>query len=159
MSSQLVTAAVTLAGVALGATGTVGAQYLATRDTRKQIAATREAAIRAERKEAILNFLASCQQVEHIAEQRSQNANKFVEDSPGLTHDLWFRQKSLDLVAGAQVRHTAFELANRLVDSVYGDTHRNLHDLQAYLHEKRGPFLHAAKKELGIPQDPDLNTH
>lgn len=141
----------TLGGVVLGAAITFAGQYLGTRETRKQFAAARESAIRAERKEAIHNFLAICQRVEQSAEHRSLNNNHFGEGFPDLSHEMWYRQKALDLVGGDRVCHTAFELTLRLCDALYDDTHRTLEELHDFVHKKRQPFLEAAKLELGPP--------
>jgi hypothetical protein len=149
VSSDLVTVALPLVGVVLGSAGTFAGQYLATRETKKQADATAVAAARAERKEAILAFLDICQRVERAAEHRYQNDNKFVEGSPELTHEMWFRQKCLELVAGSPVRSTAFQYADRLMAAAYGRVPAG-GAVWDFISEKRQPFMEAAKAELTI---------
>ncbi|MER8199017.1 hypothetical protein ABTY00_34330 [Streptomyces microflavus] len=155
---SVIPAASGLLGAVIGITSTLLTERWRARTTLQQEQRLVASRLRDERKEAILNFLASCQQVEHAAEQRSQIGNHFVEGSPSLTHEMWFRQKSLDLVAGARVRGTAYTLANCLMETVYGQ-HRTVGEVQDFIHKQRGPFLDAAKEALGIPENPELSGH
>jgi hypothetical protein len=148
----LVATVLPLVGVVLGSAGTFAGQYLATRETKKQADAAAVAATRAERKEAILAFLNVCQKVERAAEHRYQHDNKFVEGSPELTHEMWFRQKCLELVAGSRVRSTAFQYADRLMAATYGRLPKGK-EVWGFIAEKREPFLDAAKEELRIASD------
>src|SRR5215472_7964775 len=149
VSSDLVSVALPLVGVVLGSAGTFAGQYLATRQTKKQADAAAAAAERAERKEAILAFLNICQKVEHAAEESYTHDNKFVEGSPDLTHEMWFRQKALDLVAGADVRRTAYEYADRLMAATYGRVPER-QEVWPFINEKREPFLEAGRQELRV---------
>jgi hypothetical protein len=90
-----------------------------------------------------------CQRVERAAEHRYQNENRFVEGSPELTHEMWFRQKCLELVARSRVRSTAFEYADRLMAATYGRVPKDM-EVWKFIGEKRGPFMDAAKDELMI---------
>lgn len=155
---SVISAASGLLGAVIGIASTLLTERWRTRTTLQQEQRLAASRLRDEHKEAILNFLASCQQVEIAAEHRSQNNNHFVEGSPGLTHDMWFRQKSLDLVAGARVRETAYALAGCLMETVYGE-HRTVGEVQDFIHKQRGPFLDAAKEALGIPENPELTSH
>jgi len=136
----------------IGSAGTFAGQYLATRETKKQADAAAVAAARAERKEAILAFLIICQKVEHAAEHRYHQGNKFVEGSPDLTHEMWFRQKCLELVADSRVRSSAFDYANRLMAATYGRLPEGK-EVWSFIAEKREPFLAAAKEELRVASD------
>ncbi|MGY0231339.1 hypothetical protein [Longispora urticae] len=138
-----------LIGVALGSAGTLVGQFLATRETKKQARANAAAALRAERKEAILAFLDIVQRVERVAERRYQNDNRFVEGSPDLTHEMWYRQKCIDIVGSRELRGPAYELADRLMKATYGKMPKGV-EVWPYIGEKRDPFLKAARTELGV---------
>ncbi|MFJ8723591.1 hypothetical protein [Streptomyces sp. NPDC093269] len=116
-------------------------------ETKKGAAAAAAAALRAERKEAILSFLESCQRVEKAAEHR-YHEKEYFHGSPELTHDMWLRQKAIEIVAGREVRHTAYEFANRLAEATYSNVPDGV-TVWAFLSEKRNPFLKAARAELG----------
>ncbi|WP_052390756.1 hypothetical protein [Streptomyces sp. NRRL B-24484] len=152
MPSELVTTVLPLVGVALGAAGSFAAQYLVTRETKKQASRAAQAALRAERKEAILAFLDVCQRVERAAEHRFQNDNAFVEGSPELTHEMRFRQKCLDLVAGRHLGGTALDFTDCLTAAAYGRVPAGK-DVWTFIKEGRTPFMEAAKAELGIVAD------
>ncbi|MFD5415323.1 hypothetical protein [Streptomyces nojiriensis] len=151
MPSVLITTALPLVGVALGAAGSFAAQYLSTRETKRQASRATAAAVRAERKEAILVLLEICQRVERVAEHRYQNNNSFVDGSPELTHEMWFRQKCLDLVVSRHLSDMAFRFTDRLMAAAYGRVPDGI-EVWDFIHEKRGPFMEAAKAELGIAQ-------
>jgi hypothetical protein len=96
----ILTASLSLAGVALGAGGTLLGQYLTTRVTRAEAQATREAALRAERKAAIVEFLAAAQHIEHLCEKLwIARLPRNAEETALPTHRMWLLQKTIDLVA------------------------------------------------------------
>ncbi|MEU1600960.1 hypothetical protein ABZ468_51745 [Streptomyces sp. NPDC005708] len=150
MASEVLTTLLSLAGVGVGSAASFAAQYLTSRETKAQAAATAAAALRAERKQALHDFLESCQRVERAAEHRFQNDNRFVEGSPTLTHDMWFRLKCLDLVSSRRLNDAAYQFADRLMKATYGGP-PNGKDVWEFINEKRGPFMEAAKVELDIP--------
>lgn len=152
MSSELVTVALSLAGVAVGAASSFAAQYVVMRETKKQESRASEAAVRAERKEAILALLDICQRVERAAEHRYQNEDRFVDGSPELIHEMRFRRKCLELVAGRRLSEAATEYTKRLWAAAFGHLPAGT-DVWSFVDEKRDPFMEAAKAELGVPTD------
>jgi len=111
---------VTLAGVALGILGTISGQYLINREPRRAARSAASAALRSERKTAVLTFLESCQRAEQAAEDRAFRHERRA-DPDVLKHDLWYKQKCIELVAGRRVRSAAFEYANQLTAAFFGD--------------------------------------
>ena len=69
---SVISAASGLLGAVIGIASTLLAERWRTRTTLQQEQRLAASRLRAERKEAILSFLSSCQQVEIAAEQRSQ---------------------------------------------------------------------------------------
>lgn len=148
MTDRLLAYILPLVGVVLGAAGTFAGQYLATRETRKQARSAAETALRSERKEAVLAFLEACQQVEAAAEHLFFKGS-VREEAPRLTHQMWYRCKCLELVCGTRVRKTAVEYADRLMTAAHDGVPGGA-KVWVWLGETRGPFLKAAKDELGI---------
>lgn len=150
MSSDLVAIALPLVGVALGSAGTFAGTYLTTRETKKQAKAAKDAAAYAELKEATLGFLEACQRVEQAAEHRYMHEDRYVKESPELTHEMWYREKCLEIVTGPRVRHTALEFATRLNDATYKGVP---HGTKAwdYVSQKRDPFMAAVRAALKDP--------
>jgi hypothetical protein len=165
MSSTLAPSVFTLAGVALGVVGTLGAQYLATRESRRAAKATAKEALRQERKAAVLAFLDVCQRAENAAEDRafgreqragpgwsiSRSPRKPVlPDLDALKQDLWYRQKCIELVAGEDVQSAAFDYAKRLTAALF-DAAPTGTKIFGFISDKRLPFIDAARAELKIP--------
>jgi hypothetical protein len=153
MPSDWLSTLLPLVGVALGASGAFAGQYLATRETKHQARLDAEHAIRDERKQAIKDFLRISQKVERVAEHRWQNDNTFVEGSPDLTHEMWYRQKCIDLVVSEPVREAARKYAWYMSEATYGRVPEGM-SVWGYLTEAREPFLAAARSELGISDPP-----
>jgi len=149
MSSTLAPSVFTLAGVALGVVGTLGAQYLATRESRRAAKAAAKEALRQERKAAVLAFLDVCQRAENAAEDRAFGREQRA-DPDALKHDLWYRQKCIELVAGEDVQSTAFDYADRLTVALF-DAAPTQTEVFGFIAEERLPFLNAARAELGVP--------
>ncbi|MFI1400934.1 hypothetical protein [Streptomyces sp. NPDC020681] len=145
-----------LAGVVLGAAGSLGAQFLWTRTTTAQAQAERAAALRAERKDAIRDFLDAAQTVERIAHHRFSNG-QHDDDAGSATHRLWFLQKCTDIVGSPELRVATLEYAKRLSDAVWKhrpvDAQKSADDqLRDYIAPHRDRFLRAARHELSIPE-------
>jgi len=140
-----------LIGVAAGAIATVVGQYLPTRDSKARAKEAHVAAVRAELKEAILEFLKICQQVEHVAERRSRD-DRYVEGSSDLTHEMAFRQRALQLVAGRDLAKAARKYQEGLNFACYNAALPGNGDVWEYMSSLRIPFLDAAKKALGLPE-------
>jgi hypothetical protein len=141
---------VPLLGVVLGAAGALLGTYLSTRVTKQQAQDARVAAIRAERKAEIEAFLEVAQSVEQAAELRYQEGG-LPPDVNFRTHQMWFRQKCIELICSADLNQRTVEYAFRMHHACYREMPKNI-DVWDFIRELRDPFLAAARHELGIGQ-------
>ncbi|MEV8318454.1 hypothetical protein AB0Q95_30280 [Streptomyces sp. NPDC059900] len=116
-------ALLSLAGVALGAGGSIFGQYLVSRASTRQLEVQETAAHRAELKNAVLKFLGIASQVEKasLAGPVSDGmADNVVLDR--LVDDLWLAQAEIDLAARSEpLRGSAYRYAFCLVQAVRGE--------------------------------------
>ncbi|WTO33261.1 hypothetical protein OG399_43390 [Streptomyces achromogenes] len=116
-------ALLSLAGVALGAGGSIFGQHLVSRASTRQLEVQESAAHRAELKSAVLKFLGIASQVEKAALTRPVRdgaADDAVLDR--LVGDLWLAQAEIDLAArGEPLRGSAYRYAFCLVQAVRGE--------------------------------------
>ncbi|MEV7891266.1 hypothetical protein ACWD3I_32165 [Streptomyces sp. NPDC002817] len=107
-------AVLSLAGVALGAAGTLFGQYLVSRGNARQVQGQESAAHRAELKGVILKFLGVPLQVRKAAPAPSDG-----DDPPeGLVEELWLAHAELDLTARTEpLRGAACRFAARLTEA------------------------------------------
>lgn len=116
-------ALLSLAGVALGAGGSIFGQYLVSRASTRQLEVQESATHRAELKNAVLKFLGIASQVEKAALMRpvgDGTADDAVLDR--LVDDLWLAQAEIDLAARSEpLRGSAYRYAFRLVQAVRGE--------------------------------------
>ncbi|MEU5689646.1 hypothetical protein [Streptomyces venezuelae] len=112
-----------LAGVALGAVGSLFGQHLVSRASTQQLEAQQLAAHRAELKEVILKFLSIASRVEKAALTGPQDSDSAVDDMLGqLVDDLWLAQAEIDLAARTEpLRGTAYRYAARLAEAARGE--------------------------------------
>jgi hypothetical protein len=138
-----------LVGVVIGASGSIVAQYLATRVTKQQDGAKRVADLRRERKEAVRDFLDTTQAVERAAEHRFIHGDHG--ESPGpLTHRMWYSQKCIEIVGTPQLRQATLDYAWRLSEAIYKEVPDDM-NVWDFITDRRDPFLEAARRELDIP--------
>ncbi|WP_254648304.1 hypothetical protein [Streptomyces sp. GbtcB6] len=116
-------ALLSLAGVALGAGGSIFGQYLVSRASTRQLDVQESAAHRAELKNAVLKFLGIASQVEMAALMRPVSdgaADGAVLDR--LVDDLWLAQAEIDLAARSEpLRGSAYRFAFCLAQAVRGE--------------------------------------
>jgi hypothetical protein len=141
-----------LAGVALGSMGTLVGQYLSTRASARQAATERAQALRAERKDAILRFLAVAQEAESIAERWQNHGEREQTEALAVTHRVWQAQKELKIVCSQQLREPAFLFTRSLRDVIWQDPPELQASLWAWLREPRDIFMNAARSEMGADQ-------
>ncbi|MPY39452.1 hypothetical protein FNH04_05810 [Streptomyces phyllanthi] len=112
-----------LAGVALGAGGSIFGQYLVSRASTRQLEVQESAAHRAELKNAVLKFLGIASQVEKAALTRlvsDGTPDDAVLDR--LVDDLWLAQAEIDLAARSEpLRGSAYRYAFSLVQAAQGE--------------------------------------
>lgn len=133
--STLGPAVLSLAGVALGAAGTLFGQYLVSRANARQVAAQESAAHRAELKGVILKFLGVAFQVKKAAPAPRLE---------GLVEELWLAHAELDLAARTEpLRGAAYRFAARLTEASGGS------DVDGdALHRAQVEFMDAAYADL-----------
>jgi hypothetical protein len=128
----------TLGGVAL-------TQWNQRRVYQQQALTGRLPAIREERNERILKFMDATQAVEDVAEKRFYQG-RVPEGFPALVHQLWLREKGVNIVAGETLRGATKAFADKLQDAVYkGTDGMKPHE---YYEDERSNFLVAARSEL-----------
>ncbi|WP_416958862.1 hypothetical protein [Streptomyces sp. Agncl-13] len=138
-------ALLSLAGVALGAGGSLFGQYLVSRASARQLEIQESAAHRAELKNVILKFLSIASQVKKAAPTRplrgGTTADPVVDQ---LVDDLWLAQAEIDLAARSEpLRGATYRYAARLAEAARGE----IADASAL----RGPqveFMDAAYDDL-----------
>lgn len=116
--------------------------------TKQQAEAAKVAAVRAERKAEIEAFLEVAQSVEQAAEDRYQRGS-LPEDVSARTHQMWFRQKCVELVCSTALASKTLDYAWRLHEACYQEMPGGV-DIWQFMTEKRTPFLKSAWQELGI---------
>ncbi|MGP3949589.1 hypothetical protein [Streptomyces sp. 7N604] len=98
-----------LIGVLLGTAGTLVGQYLATRVEVQRDRRQRTDAERAERKEAILGFLAAAQRVELILDRRELGLPTSEDPADEKLHDLWLAKKAVELTCAHETAQAAHD--------------------------------------------------
>jgi hypothetical protein len=116
-------AVLSLAGVALGAVGSLGGQYLVSRASRRQLEAQQSAAHRAELKDVILKFLSIASRVEKAALPRPHGGDSAADQTLAqLVDDLWLAQAEIDLAARTEpLRGATYRYASRLAEVARGE--------------------------------------
>ncbi|MFF5720643.1 hypothetical protein [Streptomyces buecherae] len=116
-------ALLSLAGVVLGAGGSLFGQYLVSRASNRQVEIQEAAAHRAELKSVILRFLSVAWQVEKTAftspPAGASAANPAIDR---LVDDLWLAQAEIDLSARSEpLRGAAYRYATHLAEAARGE--------------------------------------
>jgi hypothetical protein len=110
-------AVLSLAGVALGATGSLFGQRLTARASARQLDAQQTAAHRAELKEVILRFLGIAFRVNKAALVRVNEDGGEDAAFADLVEELWLAQAEIDLAASTEpLRGAAYRYALSLID-------------------------------------------
>ncbi|MFF8973553.1 hypothetical protein [Streptomyces sp. NPDC014995] len=115
-------ALLSLAGVALGAGGSLLGQYLVSRASTRQLEVQEAAAHRAELKNAVLKFLGLASQVEKAALARlGAGGATALAGLDQLVDDLWLAHAEIDLAARSEpLRGAAYRYAARLAEAARG---------------------------------------
>ncbi|WP_247693002.1 hypothetical protein [Streptomyces sp. RM99] len=116
-------ALLSLAGVALGAGGSLFGQYLVSRVSERQLEVQESAAHRAELKAAVLQFVRLASQVEKAVVSRAEADGPESGPELGpLVDDLWIAQAEIDLAARSEpLRGAAYRYAVRLAEVARGE--------------------------------------
>ena len=154
----LVPAIFSLAGVVIGAVGSLAAAFFATRVSSEQVRAQKRREIREERKAMLLDYLRAAQEAHDYA-ARLWRGEPDLPDEPTRRQDvvrldleMWFQQKKLLIVAAAPLRSASVawtELLSRALqnprpaESTFWD----------FIEPTQSEFLRAARVDLGIAED------
>ncbi|MFD8826881.1 hypothetical protein ACFV1C_31570 [Streptomyces sp. NPDC059605] len=122
-------ALLSLAGVALGAGGSLLGQFLVSRMSARQLEFQESTAHRAELKDAVLKFLSIASQVEKAVLGRPSGDGVAVDgfaidpELDLLVDDLWLAQAEIDLAAGSEpLRGATYRYAAGLAEAARGGT-------------------------------------
>ena len=149
-----------LAGVVIGACGTLLGQHLALRVDARREASQRAVNQRAERKDAIVGFLSA---TERIEQHRGQFALEPGHD-PGelieLMHAAWLAKKIIELVCSGTLAQAAQDYTHELnrasQELRQADAAPRSPALSARERQFRAEFMEAARRELGYAGEPLL---
>ncbi|WP_353943417.1 hypothetical protein ABII15_18395 [Streptomyces sp. HUAS MG91] len=116
-------ALLSLAGVALGAGGSLFGQYLVSRASGRQLEMQESAAHRAELKNVILKFVSVASQVEKAAFMLPLDGGTVSDPVlDQLVDDLWLAQAEIDLTARSEpLRGATYRYAARLTEAARGE--------------------------------------
>jgi len=140
-----------LVGVALGTLGTLTGQYLATRGAAHRHAEERAAAVRAERKAAIVGFLDKAQLVEQLLDARDRGRAEPEAEAERRMHEVWLAKKLVELACGNDLASIAHRYTSILQQRVWKPSEGQ----SAVQRDRRADFMEAARRELGV-QEPRL---
>jgi len=149
-----------LAGVVIGACGTLLGQHLALRVDARREAAQRASDRRAERKDAIIGFLSATERVEQHRGQLSLVPGPGPGDLIELMHAVWLAKKIIELVCSATLAQAAQDYTHEL--NLRCKELRQLGDdpqspaLSSRERQLRAEFMEAARRELGFEGEPLL---
>lgn len=149
-----------LAGVVVGACGTLLGQHQALRVDARREAARRALDQRAERKEAIIGFLAATERVEQHRGQFTIEPGDDARDLIELMHAVWLAKKIIELVCSGTAAQAAqdytLELNRAAKELRPGGADRPSPALSALERQLRAEFMEAARRELGYAGEPLL---
>jgi hypothetical protein len=146
--SAVETALLPLVGVVLGTGGLLVGQYFTHRSTRQKDIADRRAALRAERKDAIVEFLLAARRAERTAALFKESGRRPA-DSEAISDEMWHMQKCLTLVAAQQLRDASQSYAGRLNQALWHGVPEDA-SVWEYIDKQRHQFMQEARAELGI---------
>ncbi|WP_409471438.1 hypothetical protein [Streptomyces sp. HC307] len=138
-------AVLSLAGVALGAAGSLFGQYLVSRASARQLDIEQSAVHRAELKGVILRFLGVAFRVQKAALADPPGEDREEDGTLAeLVEDMWLAHAEIDLAAGTEpLRGAAYRYAARLTEAANTDAAD-----RAALHQAQVQFMDAAYDDL-----------
>ncbi|MGI8329948.1 hypothetical protein ACRYCC_08270 [Actinomadura scrupuli] len=146
-----VTTVLPLAGVVLGSSGTLIGQYLSTRVDARREQHEHRVAERAERKQAIMDFLSAAQKVELLSDEADSGSSPDSTEIRAHLHALWLAKKLPELVCSTEVAQAAHDYTLALHELVRG---RAAPGDEPRKRELRYAFMEAARGELGAMGGP-----
>ena len=149
-----------LAGVVIGACGTLLGQHLALRVDARREAAQRASDRRAERKDANIGFLSATERVEQHRGQLALVPGPGAGDLIELMHAVWLAKKIIELVCSGTLAQAAQDYTHELnrgskeVRQAGADSRSP--GLSPRERQLRAEFMEAARRELGFEGEPLL---
>lgn len=135
-----------LVGVVLGTAGTLLGQHLAARVEIRRDQQQRTDAERAERKEAILGFLAAAQSVELILDRRDRVLPAPEDPEDEKLHALWLTKKGVELVCAHETAQAAHDYTDALHSHMRTSSPQGVRTPSK--RERRYAFMEAARDTL-----------
>lgn len=135
-----------LVGVLLGTAGTLLGQHLAARVEIRRDQQQRADAERAERKEAILGFLAAAQSAELILDRRDRGLPAAEDPEDEKLHDLWLAKKAVELVCSHETAQAAHDYTDALHSHMRNSSPQG--GRSPVKRERRYAFMEAARDAL-----------
>ena len=148
VAMDLIGTALPLVGVALGTLGTLTGHYLATRGAAHRHAEELAAALRTERKAAIVGFLDKVQHVEQLLDARDRGRVEPDSVAESWMHELWLAKKFIELTCSNDVASAAHRYTSILSHRVW----RPSEGQSAVQRDYRADFMESARRELGIEE-------
>src|SRR6266516_1881311 len=156
--TQVTTAIFSLVGVGIGAAGSLIAAFFATRTSSQQARAQRQAELRLERKEMLLDYLRAAQAAHDYAARIWESAPDLPDESvrpqevARLDREMWFQQKQLLIVATAPLRSASVAWSERLT-SALENPRPTESEFWDFIEPIQSGFMSAARVDLGITDD------
>lgn len=159
--SNLAPAIFSLLGVAVGTAGSLLGVYFSTRTAKEQAKAQREAELRLERKEIILEYLKEAEDMQKfirsIWDDRGSLATdeELSREASARSHQLWIYQKKIHIVASRRLREACLAFTEKL-DACLGFTEEpgdpipDGTNLWLFINDESDKFLDTARDELGF---------
>ena len=150
-----------LAGVALGTAGTLLGQRMTTRADLQRATAERSAAVRAERKDAIIGYLAAAENIEQLRGASAGGHHQVDKaDLAERAHALWLAKKLIELVCSADLAQAAQDYTRALDSTTWALADQGWKGASRALspreHELRVELMETARRELGYHGAPLL---
>jgi hypothetical protein len=149
-----------LAGVVVGACGTLLGQHMAMRVDARREATRRASDQRAERKDAIIGFLSATERVEQHRGQLTIESGHEAVALVELMHAVWLAKKIIELVCSGTLAQSAHDYTRELncasQELRSNSTSRRSPALSARERQLRAEFMEAARRELGYAGEPLL---
>jgi hypothetical protein len=154
-AASVLPAVFSLAGVAVGAAGSIFAAYLATRTTKEKARLERIVALREERKVFLLDYLRAAHKLHDFA-AHMWNAEPSVRKLPGnlkqaaeLDSELWLQQKKLLLVSRRPLRDASAAWSERLTEATDHPRPEEC-GFWDFIEPIQSQFIDAARDEIGV---------
>jgi hypothetical protein len=149
-----------LAGVVIGACGTLLGQRMALQIDARREAARRAADQRGERKDAIIGFLSATERIEQYRGQHLTDGVPTDDQLIELLHAVWLAKKIIELVCSGALAQAAQHYTEELDRASHGAASTGPGQQAVAVSDRarlfRRNFMEAARREMGYAGDPLL---